>query len=189
MTPLPDAFSTGYLEGGTDRQRALFAALGTSQVLTTLEPYRPALVSTIALGIDLPNSDVDVVCSAASPVEFLEFAHRQWYAMSAYRSLLLTTGEAIVQLSVSGFLFELYCSAIPTPEQSGVRHFQQVARVLSIGGEPVREAIMQHRWQGLKTEEAVARVLKLEGDHYQAVLGLETWSETELRDRLASEKQ
>ncbi len=182
--PLPDAFAVAYLESGNDRQQALFAALSASGVLVKLVDYQPALVSTIGLGIDLPNSDVDIVCSAASPREFQLFAHREWYGAHDYRSLLLSSGEVVVQFSVAGFLFELYCSSLPTAEQAGVRHFQQVARVLAMGGDLVRELVMKHRWQGAKTEVAVASALGLEGDPYEAVLALETLTDAAVQARL-----
>jgi len=46
-------------------------------------------------------------------------------------------------------------------------------RLLAMGGERFRAAVMRQRHQGAKTEPAFAAVLALPGDPYQAMLDLE----------------
>lgn len=78
----------------------------------------------------------------------------------------------IASFSVAGVPFEIFGQARPVREQDGWRHFSVEKRLLRLGGEDLREAVMNARRQGAKTEPAFAWVLGLKGDPYRAMLDL-----------------
>jgi hypothetical protein len=55
-----------YLLHGTVTQRAAYAALAALQVFSLLQDFDPVLVGTIPLNIDIPGSDLDIVCCATN---------------------------------------------------------------------------------------------------------------------------
>lgn len=54
-----------YLKFGTERQKDAYASLREARVLDLLSNYDATLVGTIPLDIDLPGSDLDIVCMAS----------------------------------------------------------------------------------------------------------------------------
>ena len=162
-------------------------ALQKVGVLSSLARFDPRVAGTPPLGLDLPDSDIDVLCHAPDPKDFAlavwaafgnhpGFAARQW--VSGGRPV-------IANFEAEGWTFELFGSRQPTEEQIGWRHFRIEQRLLSIGGEALRTLIMDERRKGLKTEPAFAAVLHLSGNPYEALLGLETWSDEALADLLS----
>lgn len=90
----------------------------------------------------------------------------------------------IASFSVAGVPFEIFGQARPVREQDGWRHFWVEKRLLRLGGENLREAVMTARRQGTKTEPAFAQVLGLGGDPYRAMLDLEDLDDAGLLDVL-----
>ena len=60
-----------YLISGTPMQRAAHMVLTQSGILEHLSEYHPTLVGTIPLNIDIPGSDLDILCEM---YEFASFA-------------------------------------------------------------------------------------------------------------------
>ena len=56
--------------------------------------------------------------------------------------------------------------------------------MLRFGGQQLREEIRALKRQGVKTEPAVAQLLGLPGDPYQAVLDLASLSDPEVANRV-----
>ncbi|HUD95277.1 DUF4269 domain-containing protein, partial [Sphingobium sp.] len=80
-----------------------------------------------------------------------------------------------------GWEFEIFGQPIPVAQQHGWRHYEIERRLLTLGGEAMRDAIMALREQGLKTEPSFARLLGLSGDPYAALLELEAQDDDTLR--------
>lgn len=163
-------------------------ALAQSAVLTRLAAFDPQVAGTPPLGLDLPDSDIDILCNAPDP---LAFAAAIW---AAYRDLpgfamwqwQGSDRPVVARFHCSGWLFELFGQARPVAEQLGWRHFAIERRLLALGGEPLRAAVMARRHAGAKTEPAFAQVLGLKGDPYAALLTLEQRDDATLRDRIGA---
>ena len=69
-------------------------------------------------------------------------------------------------------------------EQMGFRHFQVMQRLVAIASSDFAQQVRNLKNQGLKTEPAIARLMKLQGDPYQAVADLELLTDKELEHRL-----
>jgi hypothetical protein len=110
-----------------------------------------------------PDADAFAAALWEGCGDFDHFAMWQW--KKADRPVIAT-------FRVAGVPFEIFGQARPVREQDGWRHFWVEKRLLRLGGENLREAVMTARRQGAKTEPAFAQVLGLEGDPYRAMLGL-----------------
>jgi hypothetical protein len=171
-----------YLRNGTERQQSAFANLRQSQVLEVLHQYDPVVVSTVCLDIDIESSDLDIICEARNLEAFAAFLTE---AFGSYRDFGIRRSESqeaavVAQFFNAGWEYEVFAQRLPVARQNAFRHLIQIDRVVSFGGEMWREKIRNLKRAGMKTEPAVATLLGLEGDPYQAVIFLEELSDKEL---------
>ena len=163
-------------------------ALQSVGVLSLLARFDPRVAGTPPLGLDLADSDIDVLCHTPDPEEFTlavwnafgshpGFAARQWVSGGC---------PVIANFEAEGWTFELFGSPQPAEKQIGWRHFRIKQRLLSIGGEALRTLFMVERCKGLKTEPTFAAVLSLSGNPYKALLELEGSSDEALATLLAA---
>jgi hypothetical protein len=89
-----------------------------------------------------------------------------------------------VSFFTNSFEIEIFGQPVPTEQQNAYRHLVQINRVLVVGGEVVRQALRTLKVGGMKTEPALAQLLNLEGDPYQAVLALEEMDDVEIQARV-----
>ncbi len=161
-------------------------ALSASGVLERLGAFDPHVAGTPPLGLDLPDSDIDVLCHAPDAATFAElvwtcfgalegFALRQWTASGR---------PVIATFRAHGWTFEIFAAAESVARQAGWRHFLIERRLLALGGAAFRNRVMALRRQGAKTEPAFAAALGLDGDPYAALLALEPLTTEALIGRL-----
>jgi hypothetical protein len=150
-------------------------ALAECGVLSVLAPFDPRVVGTPPLGLDVPDSDIDVVCFAPDAHTFTDTMWRNFSNAPGFvaKQLMRSSRPVVVSFKVVGWRIELYGEAIPVEQQRGWRHFAVERRLLSLGAEGLRRAVLALRQQGMKTEPAFAAALRLEGDPYLALLDLD----------------
>lgn len=179
---MPDWRDPGYLRAGTPRQRRAASVLEDIGVLSALKAYDPILTGTVPIGLDVPTSDLDIVCDAADldtfaaaaaalePTDDFDIHHRR-----------VRSGPAIIaRFSHRGERIELFAQSCPSERQDAYRHMVAEWRLLCLGGDRLRRRILSLKRRGWKTEPAVASLLGLDGDPFLAVLGLENLSDDDL---------
>ena len=174
-------FDPAYLAGGNERQRAAFDVLKELRMFETLKPYNPMLCGTIPLAIDIPESDLDMLCEVH---DFERFATVLEGAHGSAPDFILsdrTNDYRTASFSHGGFTVEVFGQARPVTRQRAYRHMVIQARLLELGGETLRGEILAWRAGGLKTEPAFARRLAIAGDPYVALLALEDLDDDGLR--------
>ncbi len=175
-----------YLRDGTARQRQAFQTLSDLKILSTLSHYDPILVSTVCLAIGTPTSDLDIICEVHDHERFIDEATRRFgsYPRVSARKSPSAIPATVVQFFTEDFEIELFGQALPVEKQAAYAHLLQAHRVIQLGGEGWRSAIQELKLKGLKTEPAIARLLALPGDPYQAVLDLQRISDDDLRAKV-----
>jgi hypothetical protein len=156
-------------------------------ILDVLRDHDPRIAGTLPLGIDVPGSDIDILCHV---VDGKAFTHLVWSAFGEQPgfSVRQWTGDGrpvIASFEAHGWAFELFGHPSPVALQRGWRHFEIERRLLALGGAPFRHAVMERRRQGAKTEPAFADSLRLEGDPYAALLGIHSCNDGQLFRLLA----
>ncbi len=181
---MTDFRDIAYLRDGNARQRAAYDALRTLRVIERLAAYDPVLAGTIPLGIDVADSDLDILCEVHDFACFETdvaacFGHCDGFRVTAPR---LREGEASMTASFDhgGFTVEAFGAPTPVERQSAYRHMVIEARLLALGGAAFRRKIIALREAGVKTEPAFAQCLGLAGDPYLALLDLEALGDTRL---------
>lgn len=180
-----------YLRDGGFKQQLAFIALHGSGVWKLLDEFKPVLAGTIPLGINIPGSDLDVLCEVpeAAQGRFAALVQAHFGAHQGFRLAQRSIGGYAT--TVAGFHYrdetiELFGQALPTDQQLGWRHLLVERAVLEVGGQAWRMAVRYLKLQGLKTEPAFAQLLGLAGDPYTALLALEDWPADTLRERVAA---
>ncbi|MBL0442096.1 DUF4269 domain-containing protein [Aeromonas veronii] len=185
-TASPNWRRLDYLAHGNPRQRSAHALL-TAGVWDELAAQCAdmALVSTLAIGLDRPGSDLDILCQHADPAEFAATLEAQgWLACAKGDNvwLLERTFSCLDQsCAVSGsdkseasWPLELYVTPAPIETMNGWRHLTLMAALLERFGDAFyREVLRLRLGEGLKGEAAMCRLLGLAGDPYAALLTLE----------------
>ena len=172
-----------YLLQGTATQQAAYYALEALQVFALLGAFDPVLVGTIPLDIDIPGSDLDIVCYAADVDAFAQcvqdaFGHFTSFVLR--RKIVDGLPTVIGQFTYQGFPIEIFGQPCPVTMQHAFRHMVVEERLLRHGGVGARQQIRQLKLQGLATEPAFAAVFALSGDPYHMLLQLSELSEAEL---------
>lgn len=171
-----------YLAHGNPRQRSAHALL-TAGVWDALAAQCAdmALVSTLAIGLDRPGSDLDILCQHPDPAAFVAtFADQGWQASAKGDSIWLLervfpcAADSGCDNSIASWPLELYVTPAPIETLNGWRHLTLMAALLERFGDAFyREVLRLRLEQGLKGEAAICRLLGLAGDPYAALLTLE----------------
>lgn len=135
--------------------------------MAALVAFDPHVAGTLPLGIDVPGSDVDILCHAPDPDAFKAAVTRAFGACAGFAVREWSDDRTVIAgFHAHGWAFELFGSPLPAAEQAGWRHFVVERRLLDLGGADFREAVMALRRAGAKTEPAFVQVLGLTGDPY-----------------------
>ena len=180
-----------YLLRGNNRQQEAHHALQSLAAFDILEEFSPVLVGTIPLDIDVPDSDLDIICQAQDLAIFERLAVSAFGLEEDFRVENVSikgVSSVIANFNYGGFPIEIFGQPQPVAEQDAYRHMIIEARLLNMGGEKARQAIQQIKLSGLKTEPAFARYFQLEGNPYQQLLDLVKLGDRELRAMIAQGK-
>ncbi|OWA33549.1 HIT family protein [Saccharibacillus sp. O16] len=187
IKPSHDFSSIDYLKNGNVRQRSAFEVLHDLKIITTLASFKPLLVGTIPIEIDLPASDLDIICEFHDAVTFREFLiekYGQYENFDVRHKVVERTERVVANFNYRGWMFEIFGQPIPTTQQNGYRHMIIEDRILNLLGSKAKRSIIQIKGSGLKTEPAFGKMLKLKGDPYSALLEMYEWNTEQLEGYL-----
>lgn len=169
-----------YLMQGNTRQQEACRVLRRLRMMEVLEEYHPVLVGTIPIDVDIPGSDLDVICRVEEGDRdvFESLLKRTFggcegfdYAAREVEGLSRQVGR----FRYEGWALEIFGQPVPVEAQNGYRHMVVEHRLLQLLGDQGKEAIRRLKLQGFKTEPAFAQLLQLEGDPYRVLLDMFHW--------------
>lgn len=178
-----------YLAAGTENQRRAWSALRLLGLPERLNSFDPVLTGTFPLALEIPGSDLDLICEVHDLDRFAAEVKRLFSSMTDFEfhiSLHQSLPSAVCNFVAgdgSGLPVQLFGQPCPTERQHAYRHMVMEARLLDLGGPAAAAAIRAMKLAGAKTEPAFAAYFGLTGDPYQALLDLEGLSASELRGR------
>lgn len=161
-----------YLQFGNERQQLAFTAIKNLGIMESLIEYDPILCGTLPLGIDVKESDLDIIMEVH---EFAPFAEKvealvgKGENFQLKRRLIRNAPVIKANFIFSGFEFELFGQ--PSPVRKQYAYLHMVIEDLLIKKFPdLKEKVWKLKMEGHKTEPAFCQVLGLEGDPYDALL-------------------
>ncbi|KMS51544.1 phage capsid protein [Sphingobium cupriresistens LL01] len=151
-------------------------------ILTTLSRYDPHVAGTPPLGLDVPTSDIDILCHALDLDRFTTHVWNAFNSSADFRIWQWSGGDkpVIAAFKAEGWQFEIFGQARPVEQQRGWRHFLVEQRLIRLGGKDFVEAVMAFRRSGMKTEPAFAAALDMEGDPYELLFDIASLDEDAL---------
>ena len=170
-----DWSNLSYLRRGTARQREAYRVLRELDLERVLRDHGPVLAGTVPLAVDVPASDLDVICQVDDLPAFHRLLAAAYGHLPSYRAWVRefdTGASAVALFRFRGFDVEVFGQALPACAQLAVLHMDVEARLLRLAGPPARRWIRVLKQLGMKTEPAFARYFGLEGDPYEALLRL-----------------
>lgn len=173
--------SLDYLNSGNMKQKIVFKVLNNINIFNTIEKYNPILVGTIPIGIDIDNSDLDIICEVYNLKEFEILMKDKFSNCNEFRINKVNKETLTVNFFIDNFEIEVYAENKKATEQNGYRHMIIENRVLELGGDLIRDKVIELKKCGLKTEPAFAKLLNLKGNSYDELLKLEKLNDEEMR--------
>ncbi len=173
----PDFRTIAYLQGGTSTQRAAYDILTMLGVMETLAAYDARLAGTIPLDVDIPGSDLDIICQVAGAqrdafAELLrkEYGHLAGFALARKQRY----GQTIIlcDFTCRDVPIQVYGSPEPVARQRAWVHMIAEAHLLAQAKPEDKEAVRALKLAGVKTEPAFAQVFGLAGDAYETLYEL-----------------
>lgn len=174
MTAITTHFDTlDYLRAGTPRQQQAYEVLTQHALLDKLREYTPLLAGTIPLAIDTEHSDLDILCYWTHKHGFVDSIIRHFsdeLQFSLQERIINGHDTVLANFEIEGFPVEVFGQNRPVRQQEGYRHMVIEHELLNTHGAEFREAVVNLKKTGVKTEPAFAQVLGLGGDPYLALL-------------------
>src|ERR1041384_5269714 len=120
-----DFTNINYLREGTPRQKEVYHLLQSHAILERLHQYQPLLIGSIPIGVDIPDSDIDISCGYQHLEDFRttllqlfsgedQFQLRQRH-FNGFPTL-------IANFHIPPFPIEIFGQPIPPAKQYGYRH-------------------------------------------------------------------
>ncbi|HEY84271.1 MAG TPA: DUF4269 domain-containing protein [Chloroflexi bacterium] len=173
-----------YLKSGTPRQQAAYYALQRLKIFERLAAYKPILTGTIPLDIDIPDSDLDVICQVEDLPAFEALLLRYFAAEDGFT---LRRQEAnglpvvVCNFEADGWPIEIFAQPRPVRRQNAYRHLVAEARLLLLAEDEAKRNIRQLKGAGLKTEPAFGEYFALPGNPFSTLYNLSDAPDAELR--------
>ena len=173
---ITDFTNIEYLKTGNERQRKAYLQLSALEIFEKLQAYEPILTGTIPIGIDLPDSDLDIICHCHDHREFARILIQLYADKNNFEirtnnwAGLLST---IATFRTAEFEIEIFGQDCPTQNQNAYKHMIAEYKILNAKSAEFKAEIIKLKREGLKTEPAFAKLLGLIGDPYEELLKVE----------------
>ncbi|WP_409344435.1 DUF4269 domain-containing protein [Paenibacillus sp. MBLB4367] len=177
----PDWSDITYLLAGNERQKNAYDVLESLALLRQLSAFTPLLAGTVPLDIDVPGSDLDIVCEVRDFDAFERLVRSLYGHLDGFACVRRTVDgipRVKINFTAGEWPIELFGQPVPVTGQNGFRHMVVEHRLLQEHGEALKSAVRVLKTGGVKTEPAFARALGLTGDPYLTLLALYADNET-----------
>jgi len=167
-----------YLKYGNPRQIQAHNVLTDLNIMSILEKYNPILTGTIPIGIDIPSSDLDIICQVSDFENFRSLVNAYWSNLTSFTNAL-TQDAYVASFKHHGFEIEIFAQNIPTLQQNAYRHMIVEYRILNLANLKFKDEIIKLKLSGYKTEPAFGKLLNLYNP-FEELLKLEKYNDEEL---------
>lgn len=168
-----DFLNHHYLKTGNPRQQEAYKQLQQLKIFENLKAYTPVLTGTIPIEIDIPESDLDIICYCKNHQQFEKDVAAFYAKMDAFtiKTTLWNHKKSIVaKFKTHSFTLEIFGQNTPVEQQHAYKHMLIEHKILQKMGPEFKAEIIKLKKEGLKTEPAFAKLLGLQGNPYTELL-------------------
>ncbi len=174
----------------TPRYHEAMRTLEELNVWNDLAAFRPTFVGTIPIGIDIPSSDIDLICEVR---EFASFTSLLVNLFSSYSIFNIQEmdlqGPAIhCRFATKTFEIEIVGQNKSIEENRAYRHMLVEAKLLDFVSHQQRQKIITLKLAGIKTEPAFCIALGISGDPFEILDQLADANDHELKKLVSLSK-
>ncbi|MDR7856773.1 DUF4269 domain-containing protein [Tissierella sp.] len=183
-----DFLEIEYLKSGNIKQQEVYKVLEELNIIETLDMYNPILVGTIPIEIDLPESDLDIICEVYDFVKFEELLKLIYGSYKEFDCRIREVDgiiRVVCNFIYNEWMFEIFGQAIPTVEQNAYKHMIIEHKILNVLSSKARETVISLKKNKLKTEPAFGELLNIDDDPYIFLLEMYDWTEEKLIEYLS----
>lgn len=172
-----------YLLEGNEFQKKCYFILEKIKIFEIMKEYNPILVGTIPLGINVKDSDLDIVCQQKD-LEKIKYTLIKEF--SKYEKFICRKKDSslVANFFVEGIEIEIYCSEEISEQTNGYRHMVVEDRILKLANLKFKNDIKELKEKKIKTEQAFCSLLNLIGNPYEEILKLEFLNDLEIYNKL-----
>ncbi len=162
-----------YLKTGNRKQQLAYKEITELNIFSSLLKYNPILTGTIPIEINIPESDLDIICECRNHDKFTEdliklFGKQDNFKLNTkFQKEIKST---IAEFTGKHFIIEIFGQNIPTEKQNAYRHMLIEHQILSKKDSEFKNGIIELKKSGVKTEPAFAQLLGIEGNPYDELL-------------------
>lgn len=166
------------------KKRTMTESSEIKEILAILQDYTPIIIGTFPIGINISGSDIDIACYARDLKAIRKIVQHHFSDYSSFYEKINTKRYA-ASFYVESIQIEIYAEPIPTKQQNGYRHMVIENRILKLLDASFRNAIINLKEKGYKTEPAFGKLLKMK-EPYTELLLFERLDDKELKEHLTS---
>lgn len=172
-----------------EKKNRVMEVIDKQHLLKDLQQYYPIISGSVPAGLDLENSDFDILCEVHNFEVFEQHLRSLNINDLQIRRLSSHSLPAVVaQFVKDGLKFEIFAQSCLVYRQWSHRHFIAEYRMVKYLGESFRQNVIAAKQRGLNTENAIAEVLSIPGDAYKTLHDWSLLSVEEFRKKIDRRK-
>ncbi|MEN5234246.1 DUF4269 domain-containing protein [Sphingobacterium faecium] len=159
-----------YLILGNTKQRKIHQIITEYHIFEILKAYKPILVGTIPINIDIDESDVDIILQTKNLKKLNQLLLESFSQYAQFRLSSNASKVLISSFTIDDIPIEIYATDIDTEKQNGYLHMIKEYEILKARDDNFKMEIIKLKKQGVKTEPAFCKLLNINGDPYVELL-------------------
>lgn len=184
---MTDFLDISYLKDGNEKQRLAHATISKLNILEILKQYRPIVVGTIPIEIDIPDSDLDIICNVDDLKDFQNLIQYNFRKCNEF-SDKIDDNHYLAHFIFNELQIEIYAENKSTVLQNAYLHMIIENRLLNLFGSSFKGKVISLKLQGYKTEPAFGHILGL-NNAYEDLLELAKLSDNQLLSKFSTKTQ
>ncbi|WP_292009640.1 DUF4269 domain-containing protein [Chryseobacterium sp.] len=156
------------MKEGNERQKKAYEIISKYQIFKKLQSFSPILAGTIPIGIDIPGSDLDIICEIEKEEDFVYTLHNllpENTNFTTEKEIIGNEDCIILNTVLDELPVEVFGQKIPSTKQNAYRHMIAEYKILKKEGEEFKQKIIEFKKNGIKTELAFGILLQLENPY------------------------
>lgn len=154
----------------TNRFSDCTSLLKEHQILQILSEFSPEFVGSIPIGVDLPQSDIDIICELKPSLPKVLGSFSSYPDFQISEKVLGEIHSLICRFSLGSEKVEIVAQELSPKKQISYLHMILEEKILKEKGTNFRLSVLEKKKAGKSTEEAFAELLGLKGDPYSSLL-------------------